>query len=231
MNPPNNSFCFAPMFNSAMRGHPLGTDGKVLMQHDATGAFHPYMAAFERMYSQGDGTVTTLKFDNHAKAAVEFQAISHAMAAAPAQLDAIVYFGHGWPTGLVSADIYCDQIPDFASLIRQNCVQGVTIVLYACLCGKVNHPGGCFASRLANALSDVEATVYAHHDAGHTATNPHLYRYCGSGLGKLVAPPDKTKEFNRLLKTECLDHKAKGGSAFWARVPFMDDDEIAAEVG
>ena len=50
MTPPSNSFCFAPMFN-----HPPHKDekGVVHASYDATGAFHPYMAAYEKLYRGG----------------------------------------------------------------------------------------------------------------------------------------------------------------------------------
>lgn len=230
MTPPSNSFCFAPMFN-----HPPHKDekGVVHASYDATGAFHPYMAAYEKLYSK-TGTVTTLKFNNHAHASDEFDAImgqiNHAVSVADAQLDAVVYFGHGWPTGLVSADIYTGKLVDFANLIRANCVPGVTIVLYACLCGQRNTHGGCFAARLANELTDMQATVYAHENAGHTTTNPYVYRFSGNQPPVAVAPPGKLRAFTKLLKTESIDAKPRGNTAFWARMPFMTDDEIDSEV-
>lgn len=230
MTPPKNSFCFAPQYN-----HPPHRDkaGVLHTSHDATGAFLPYMEAFRKLYSAG-GAVAALKFNNHAAPKSEFKAIlteiDHAFNVSKSQLDAVVYFGHGWPTGMVSADIYDPSIPDFAKLIRLNCARGVKIVLYACLCGQVSAKGGCFAARLAAELSDMEAVVYAHDNAGHTTTNPNIYRYTGNKPGVAVAPAGMFHSFNVLLKTECLDKKPKGNSAFWARVPFMTDDEIAAEV-
>jgi hypothetical protein len=220
MIPPKNSFCFAPKFN-----HPN--------QGDATGAFHPYMEAFEKLYSK-NGTVATLKFDNHATAKSEFNAlmtdIQHAVMVARSQLDALVYFGHGWPTGMVSADIYNNAIPTFADLIRKNCAHSVKVILYACLCGAKNAPGGSFAARLANELTDVQAEVYAHDNAGHTTTNPNVYRFFGIRPAVLVAPPAKFHAFDKLLKTESIDKKPRGNNAFWARYPFMTDAEIDAEV-
>ncbi len=227
MPAPRNSFCFAPRFNSPQHI----VDGKVVIPHDASGAFLPYLEAYDRLYSAGDGNVTTLQFDNRADAATKFHKISLGFAAAPPQLDAVVYFGHGMPEAMVSPHITVGDIPKFADLIRQNCAHGVTVVHYACLCGRVNHPGGCFASKLANALSDIKATVYGHNSIGHTATNAELYRYSGSGPGVLVSPPGKSAAFHRLIKAECIDTRPKGNSAFWARVPFMTDAEIKAEVG
>ncbi len=230
MTPPKNSFCFAPVHN-----HPPHRDkaGVMHASYDATGAFLPYMDAFGKLYST-TGTVTALKFNNHAAAKAEFTVIgtdiAHAVNAAKNQLDAVVYFGHGWPTGMISADIYNPSIPAFAKLIRANCVRGVTIVLYACLCGELKAKGGSFAARLASELIDMQAVVYAHDTIGHTATNPNIYRFCGNKPPVPLAPAGMYNSFYTLIKAECLDKKPKSNTAFWARLPFMTDDEIAAEV-
>lgn len=214
---PRNSFCFAPKFNSAKR-------------MDATGAFLPYMEAFQRLYGGGRGRVATLPFDNHANANAEFAAISAAFEQVPGKLDAIVYFGHGEPYGMVSSDIYAKDIQKFAHLIRRKSVHGVKVVLYACSCGKVDYPGGSFASKLAVALGDINATVFGHHNVGHTTTNANIYRYSADGRGHPVAPPGKFAIFDRMLKTESIDQNPRRNNAFWARFPFMTPDEIRAEV-
>src|ERR1700722_5889925 len=110
-NAPKNSFCFAPKFNSDKR-------------NDATGAFLPYMEAFQRLYGGGYGRVSALPFDNHANAESEFGAISAALEQSPGKLDAIVYLGHGEPYGMVSSDIYAKDIQKFAHLIRRKSVHG-----------------------------------------------------------------------------------------------------------
>jgi hypothetical protein len=214
---PRNSFCFAPKFNSDKR-------------NDATGAFLPYMEAFGRLYGGGNGRVAQLPFDNHASAASGFGAISAAMDQTPGKLDAIVYLGHGEPYGMVSSEIYGKDIQKFAHLVRRKCVHGVTVVLYACSCGKIDYPGGSFASKLAVALGDIGATVFGHHNVGHTTTNANLYRYSSDGRGVLVAPIGKFTAFNRMMKAESIDEKPRGNTALWARVPFMTPDEIRAEV-
>ena len=231
MRAPKKSFCFAPQYNSPQKGHPLGTDGKVLLRHDATGAFHPYMSAFKKLYSQDGGEVATMMFDNNGEASGILTKITHAISHGPNGLDAVAYFGHGMPTSLHSAHIGVKQIPDFAAAIRANCRPGIRIVLYACSSGRANHPGGCFASKLAAELIDMQAVVFGHNDPGHTTTNPHLYRYEGTKPGMPVAPPGLEKAFNRLIKAESIDAKPKGNTAFWARAPFMTDDEIKAELG
>jgi len=216
-NAPRNSFCFAPKINSDKR-------------NDATGAFLPYMEAFKHLYGSGYGRVSTLPFDNHASAATGFAALSAALEQAPGKLDAIVYFGHGEPYGMVSSEIYFKDLQKFAHLIRRKSAHGVKVVLYACSCGKVDYPGGSFASRLAVALRDIEAVVFGHHNVGHTTTNANIYRYCGDGRGVAVAPTGKFTAFDRMLKVESIDQNPRRNTAFWARFPFMTPDEIRAEV-
>jgi hypothetical protein len=106
----------------------------------------------------------------------------------------------------------------------------VKVVLYACSCGRRSATGGSFASRLANELADMQAEVYGHDNDGHTTTNPNIYRYCGSRPGVPLAPPGMHHAFDVLLKAESIDRKPKGNTAFWARMPFMTDEEIADEV-
>ena len=83
MRTPKKSFCFAPQYNSPQKGHPLGTDGKELLRHDATGAFHPYMNAFKKLYSQDGGEVATLRFDNHGTAEHIFKQVVQGIWYAP----------------------------------------------------------------------------------------------------------------------------------------------------
>ena len=171
-----------------------------------------------------------MPFDNHANADSEFAAISAAFEQIPGKLDAVVYFGHGEPFGMVSSDIYLKDVQKFAQLIRRKGVDGVRVVLFACSCGSFNYPGGSFAAKLAVALSDIGAVVFGHDDVGHTVTNPNLYRYSGSGPGVRVAPTGKFTAFDRMLKAESLDKNPRQNNAFWARIPFMTPDEIRAEV-
>jgi hypothetical protein len=130
----------------------------------------------------------------------------------------------------VSADIYTNRLSEFANLIRANCVSGVTVILYACLCGKRDTKGGCFAALLANELNDMQATVIAHETAGHTTTNPYVYRFVSNRPPVAIAPPGQLRAFTKLLKAESIDAKPRGNNAFWARMPFMTDDEIKDEV-
>jgi hypothetical protein len=188
------------------------------------------MEAFRRLYGGGHGRVSTLPFDNHATPDSEFATISAGFDQIPGKLDAIVYFGHGEPFGMVSSDIYTKDIQKLAQLIKRKSVHGVRVVLYACSCGKFNYPGGSFAARLAVALQDIEAVVFGHDNVGHTVTNANIYRYSGGGLGVAVAPTGKFTAFDRMLKAESIDQRPKDNNAFWARIPFMTPDEIRAEV-
>lgn len=83
--------------------------------------------------------VGTPRVGSHVPAAVGHESVStqfwHALHAAPNNLDAVVYFGHGTPTTLVSIEIGRHALPTFADRIRTKCRPGVTVVLYACLAG------------------------------------------------------------------------------------------------
>ncbi len=238
MTPPKNSFAFAPLYNSPAHSFAGDTQKQhasageappVVMSHDATGAFQPGVKYFKELYSKNGGNVGTLLFDNHSKGGQIFDSIIHAIQIGPNQLDAVAYFGHGYPHGMASAHIAEGSVKTFAAAIRANCNPGVKIMLYACSCARQNVPpakhgrAGCFAQWLASALADVNATVYGHDIAGHSYRNPTLYRYNGNNMtGTKVAPPGMDKAFRHLMHDRHSD--------FWARFPFMTDGAIKAEV-
>ena len=232
MTPPKKSFCFAAKFNTPAHSFesphgapPIPHGGEApphKMAHDATAVFLPYMYRFKELYSQGGGQVTTMEFNNQAKPAERYSAISHALTCAPSGLDAVAYFGHGFPHGMASAHIYDANIDAFARLLESKCNPGVKIILYACSCGRRGEINGCFAAKLANRLSGLGAQVFGHDVAGHAATSYTVFRYPG---GVQVAPPGTyggNGAFKRALK--------KHGSTLWARFPFMTAAELAAEV-
>ena len=131
--------------------------------------------------------------------------IEHAVTAAQSQLDALVYFGHGWPSGMASADIYNRSIPAFADLIRKKCAMGVKVTRSACLRGAMSAPGGRFAARLARELVDVQAEALAIENAGHTTANPNVFRFVGVKPPMSIAPAGRFTAFDRMLKAETID--------------------------
>jgi hypothetical protein len=247
MSAPGSSFCVAPMFDTLDLDRTL----PARMAHDATFVFKPYMAAYASIYSN----VTTRLIYNHknkldhsrsqAPAAVAGESVSaqfwHAFDAAPDGLDAVVYFGHGWPSALLSIEVGPKSLPILANKIRSKCNVGVTVVLYACLAGdwksphcfELNGRNACFASHLAQALSGQEAVVIAHSTAGHATTNAHVHRFWGSRHEPMV-PGGMVGLLHQRLLTDTFEngHKKKGGTVtnLWARLPFMTPAEVQAEI-
>jgi len=205
---PKNAFIFAPMLNEPPnKANPNG--------NDATGAFIPGAAMFEKFCTRNGGQATKLLFNNHAAERQVFNQILLALSAAPPQLDTIAYFGHGIKDLMVSAKIGRGFLNEFTRALRAACGFGPRIVLYACSCGA---PGG-IASSIADALSDQLAIVYGHSVDGHAYMNPAVRWYPG-GLDAWIYGTSTTwwKKFN------------DPASDLWMRFPFLTIDELRAEL-
>lgn len=217
MMPPDKSFVFAPLFNSPPdEANPNG--------HDATGAFHPGMAAYRRLYEGLGKQVVTFKFDNSRGQPRDRrrQSIINAMqqSAGSRRYDAIVYFGHGSPRGLVSASFGEDALDMLSGALLQHCQPSVKVVLYACSCAA---PGG-YAFKLAKRLScwsHKGMTVFGHPTAGHSFRNPMVRRYPSNRgeTGETVCPDGMVADWRRAMH---------GHTELWAKMPFMTREEIAA---
>lgn len=204
---PKNAFIFAPMLNEPPNdANPNG--------NDATGAFIPGAAMFEKFCIDNGGQATKLLFNNHAAGRQVFDQILHALSIAPSQLDTVVYFGHGIKDVMVSAKIGSGFLDEFINALRGACGFGPRIVLYACSCGA---PGG-IASAIADGLSDQLAIVYGHSVAGHAYMNPMVYWY-PMGLQAWVWGSFKT------WATKLNDPN----NDLWMRFPFLTNDELRAE--
>lgn len=205
---PKNAFLFAPMHNEPPNdANPNG--------NDATGAFIPGAAMFEKFCADNGGRVTKLLFNNHAADRQVFDQILHGLSAAPPQLDTVVYFGHGIKNMLVSAKIGSGFLAEFVSALRAACIFGPRIVLYACSCGARDG----IASAIADGLSDQLAIVYGHSVAGHAYMNPMVYWY-PSGLQAWVWGSYST------WSAKLNDPK----SDLWMRFPFLTNDELRTEL-
>jgi hypothetical protein len=207
MNPPTNAFIFAPAFNQPPdKANPKGTD--------ASGAFQPGAQLFQD-FCNANGSAQKLLFNNHASDQGRFNEILHGLQIAPAQLDTVVYFGHGEANLMASARIGPDLLDGFVASLRGNCGSGATIILYACSCGA---PGG-IAEQIATKLSDMSVTVFSHATDGHAFRNPVVRRFPG---GTRVAPPDQVSGWLKAFADESDD--------LWMRFPFMSADEIHSEL-
>jgi hypothetical protein len=206
---PKNAFIFAPLINEPPNtSNPSG--------NDATGAFIPGAAKFEKFCTDNGGQATKLLFNNHAPERQVFDQILHALRGAPAQLDTVVYFGHGIKDLMVSAKIGPGFLAEFVRALWAACGFGPRIVLYACSCGAKDG----IASKIADGLSDKLAIVYGHSVPGHAYMNAMAYWY-PSGLqawpwGSYTAWFAKINDPTNDL---------------WMRFPFLTEDELRAEVG
>ncbi len=216
MTPPEKSFVFAPMFNQTPKAGEPPTN-------DATGAFHPGMAIYKRMYEGMGKQVVTLKFDNHAPAAQRRRQILDAMQnnCGGQWYDAIVYFGHGWKGGLASAGFDNASRGSLTDAIWDYGTPGVKVILYACSCAE---PGG-YAYKMAQDLScwaQYGLEVFGHPSVGHSFLNTQVRRYPSNlgETGETVCPDGKLKGWLKNMKSE--------RDGFWAQMPFMTRDELAA---
>lgn len=216
MTPPEKSFVFAPMYNETPKpGEPP--------KNDATGAFQPGMAIYKKLYEGMGKQVVTFKFDNTAPGKTRRQSILDAMQrnCGGVWYDAIVYFGHGWKGGLASAGFTNDNRETLTDAIWDYGTPGVKVILYACSCAT---PGG-YAYKMAqdlNCWAQYGLEVFGHPSVGHSFTNPQVRRYPSSQgeTGETVCPDGKVAAWMKAMRNE--------RDAFWARMPFMTREELAA---
>lgn len=216
MTPPEKSFVFAPLHNSRPKENEPP-------QNDAKGAFHPGMEIYRKLYEGMGKQVVTFKFDNYAPAKQRRQSILDKMQqnVGSQWYDAIVYFGHGWKGGLASAGFDDGSRGDLTDAIWAYGQPSVKVVLFACLCAT---PGG-YAYKIAqdlNCWANEGMEVFGHPSVGHSFTNPQVRRYPSNKgeTGETVCPDGKLQAWLKAMKNE--------RSGFWAQMPFMTPDELAA---
>ncbi len=170
--------------------------------NDFGGAFDPEAMTF----------MVLLKPGNHQRIKID---VSKSYAQRNAQLlkvfdapeclaDGIVFFCHGWASG-IQGGLRNPDIAQFAKLLGQAQASHSNfypITLYCCTTGDSPVGGdGSFADRLRDALCQNGLTycqIYAHTNVGHTTENPYarMFRGEGSTVGSadaqwVVRPPSK----------------------------------------
>jgi hypothetical protein len=211
---------------------------------DATGAFIPEALAFAKFHNIPNDQLFGIDCVTQSKDVrrkLVYDSI-HQLGSIGDPIDAIAFFGHGWPDG-IQFGITRKNITDFSALLRQCCTTNVVVALYACLTAdndikgvSVDKPGpgtdGGFADLLRDALSHegiFGGHVDAHATAGHATMNPFVVRFrClsserGIGGNWLVAPQSKNwKKWNASV------HNEKDTLRF--RFPFMGVVAIEEEL-
>ena len=214
-----------------------GVDNPNHGPHDATGAFRPGAQAFKKVHNIPQDI---FYFDWRDKDADLRQRILDKLATVPCDdpdgLDVVAYFGHGISRGLPSAGFYSEDhahkvrsdAQDLAAAIASVSKHEVRVVLYACSAGQLPTS---FASALATALNSTDAAVFGHDRIGHSFANPYVTIFQPGSPGRYVVEPGSTnwKAWAKAVRAGNSLHPARDN--FWARFPFMSEDEIKAELG
>jgi hypothetical protein len=183
-----------------------------LGRKDATGAFIPEARAFMKCHAAEEVHFVGLDLEHiprGARRSAVYQAIHDATL--NRKLDAIVFYGHGWPDG-IQFGFSRENVPDLAEVLADNSQNTLKVSLYACLAAENDvidkehgdvGPGtdGGFADVLRDALvrcGICKGWVDAHKTKGHTTWNPYMVRflcedttdpdYDGEGGAWIVAP-------------------------------------------
>lgn len=190
-------------------------------EHDSIYAFQIGASRFQAINEVSSQPVL---FDNTGEevghyAAVEARVLSAiATGGSAGPWEAVAVFCHGGADALWSAGLRgASGAQALANALRPRCAANVVIVLYACNAGQ----SGGFASKLANELSDLNATVYGHTSARHTFANPDT----------TVFPADepviaRSSPLWKNWNDDIIDQS----NDLWARFPFMTQAELEAEL-
>lgn len=214
---------------------------------DASGAFIPEAKAFASCHKIPDDHCVGMPLVGVSSAVRRQRTLETIYGAGSRKkLDAIAFFGHGWPRG-IQFGFRREHIHGLVRVLSSVCAPNVKIILYACLAAENDvrereikniGPGtdGGFADMLRDEMVRQGLDlghVDAHKTAGHTTWNPFLIRFLceavedqekgGEGGAWIVAPRSQLwKEWVRRLKMNEED--------FRYRFPFLTEYQIKREL-
>lgn len=203
---------------------------------DATGAFIPEARAFQLVHGISDNNMIGINCISHTMKRRYENLISALYAIGRNEpLDAIVFFGHGWPNG-IQFGLTKKNVSSFVYLLVQNRTVKLTchFALYTCLTAEneirdkqIKNIGpatkGGFADQLAYRLGrmNIAGHVDAHKTSGHTTWNPYVVRFQNtieSPRAAWLVEPGSESWKNWV--------KAVRGSNLRFEFPFMSEFEI-----
>jgi hypothetical protein len=213
---------------------------------DATGAFIPEAKAFVKTHSVPVDNIFPMNLNKVPTKERRLKVIRALNNYKGPKLNAIAFFGHGWPSG-IQFGFRKHQISLLVTNFKNICKPSVNILLYACLAAenKVKDsniknvgPGtdGGFADLLRDEMVRQgmnRGWVDAHKTAGHTTWNPFVVRfYCknvddpkvGAVGGSWLVQP--RSQFWKLWIIE-LRNKKRGMRYLF---PFMEELELKAKL-
>jgi hypothetical protein len=214
---------------------------------DATGAFMPEAEAFAKVHQVPSENMVGIRCPRVNKGIRRGKVLDAMYQRGQHRpLDAIVFFGHGWPQG-IQFGFNRSQIPELVDRMGEFCHPDAKVVLFACLAAEndvrdklVTGLGPATDGGFADILRDEmvrqgmnKGWVDGHKTAGHTSWNPFLVRFLcedvddpqfgAVGGAWLVAPRSQLwKKWIKALKDQ------KSGMRY--RFPFMSEIEIKAEL-
>jgi len=216
-------------------------------KHDASGAFIPEAQAFQAAHNIPDCNMVGIKCPRIKKSTRRkqvYEAIERVSQDYP--LDAIAFFGHGWPDG-IQFGINREHIPELVSHMDGCCTQEVKVTLYACLAAEndvrdkqIKKLGVATDGGFCDVLRDemvrqgfTAGHVDGHKTSGHTLVNPYWVRFlCENvddpefgavGGAWLVAP-------RSILWKPWVNALRDRDKGLGYRFPFMDELDIKAEL-
>jgi hypothetical protein len=214
---------------------------------DATGAFIPEARAFAKVHGVPAENVVGIKCPKTNKAKRRKQVLDAIESAGQyGPLDAIAFFGHGWPDG-IQFGFNRAHIPELVGTMQGYCSPSVKVTLFACLAAEndvrdkqVKQLGVATDGGFCDLLRDEmvrhgmnKGDVTGHKTAGHTRWNPYWVRFLCSAVTNpevgatggawLVEPGSELwRPWVKALKDQ------KGGLGY--RLIFMSELDIKAEL-
>lgn len=219
--------------------HIVFTPDRNKIGSDFVGAFEPEALRYATYWKAQGDTVEIHPLRPMHSAAYVRTMLDAIKAAAP--VDRLVFFCHGWKTG-IQLGLSCDgtsaklDLLDFATEMEMTSTPSLKVALYACSTGASSSSpsgDGGFADSLRDALCMAgrpDVTVFAHSTAGHASRNENVRFFAGhgnhvGGVGGDDIVAHKTPEFKRLYKRLHV----VSDPLRW-RLPYMTPDEIHAEL-
>lgn len=217
--------------------------------NDAIGAFVPESRFFAKTHALDASLIRGFDLVNTTYSQRK-RAVGQAIldAGSVYRLDSVIFFCHGWSTGL-QAGWRRHELIDLVSLLSRSCSSTVKIALYACLTAENDTPDhliqsvgpgtdGGFADILRDELVRANLTrcqVDAHKTRGHATWNPFLVRFSGvdvvdrstGGIGGKWLITPQSELWSRWV--DKLNDRAAIGLLRY-RFPYMTADQIVAEL-